>query len=169
MGPWSQSAPGRRYPVSSAAAPQSPDWTSESLDMCCPIPVKRGVRQSRRITCYELICVLIISSCVAHMSTWTEPGSLGHVKGYLTCLKNSLCHSAWRERISPLKWRDRPPQVHLSQGGGFVRIFYEEGWRQCGSALSAWLHNFSRTGNHGFMECKYCKMRDISQQGGPRR
>lgn len=112
----------------------------------------RDTRETQGTIQNELVRVLIISSCVAHMSTWTETGSLGHLKGYLTCLKNSLCHSAWRERISLLKWRTGPPQVHLSQGGCFVSAGYEEGRRQCGLAPSSWNYNSAELGIMEFKE-----------------
>lgn len=62
------------------------------------------------------------------MSTWTGTGSWGHLKGYLTRLKNPLCRLVWRERMSLLKWRTGPPWVHLSRGG-LVSTCYVEGWR----------------------------------------
>ncbi len=112
----------------------------------------RGTRETQGTIQNELVKVLIISSCVTHMSTWTETESLGHLKGYLTCLKNSLCHSAWRERISLLKQRTGPLQVHLSQGGCFVRTGYEEGRRQCGLAPSSWNYNSAELGIMEFKE-----------------
>lgn len=55
-------------------------------------------------------------------------------------------------RISLLKWRTEPLQVHLSQGGCFVSTGYEKGQKQCGLAPSSWNCNSAELGIMEFKE-----------------
>lgn len=78
-------------------------------------------RLDRRISGYVLSCAMRGQRRMNErpLSAHTSLICQHQQKGCLT-LKNPLGCTAWRERISPLRWRGASPQVHLSPRGWFV-------------------------------------------------